>query len=105
MYKILESIQQLTNGMFMLTDRCVKGITANADVCQAYVDNSVGLITALNPYIGYENSSRIAKIALKTGRRVVDLVKEDGLLSDEQLTEILKPENMVAPRDLSKKLI
>ncbi|MRI33791.1 aspartate ammonia-lyase [Endozoicomonas sp. OPT23] len=103
-YKILESIQQLTNGMFMLTDRCVKGITANAGVCQAYVDNSVGLITALNPYIGYENSSRIAKIALKTGQRVVDLVKEEGLLSDDQLTEILKPENMVAPLDLSSKI-
>ncbi|MGI9276206.1 MAG: aspartate ammonia-lyase [Endozoicomonas sp.] len=103
-YKILESVQQLTNGIFMLSDRCVKGITANADVCQAYVDNSVGLVTALNPYLGYENSSRIAKIALRTGRRVVDLVKEEGLLTDEQLTEILKPENMVAPLDLSSKI-
>ncbi|UYM15218.1 aspartate ammonia-lyase [Endozoicomonas euniceicola] len=103
-YKILESIQQLTNGMFMLTDRCVKGITANADICQGYVDNSVGLVTALNPYLGYENSSRIATTAMRTGRRVVDLVKEEGLLTDEQLAEILKPENMVAPLDLSSKL-
>ncbi|WP_448216305.1 aspartate ammonia-lyase [Endozoicomonas sp. 2B-B] len=103
-YKILESIQQLTNGMFMLSDRCVKGITANRDVCTDYVYNSVGLVTALNPYLGYENSSRIAKTALKTGRRVVDLVKEEGLLTDEQLAEILKPENMIAPLDLSNKV-
>ncbi|WP_422132901.1 aspartate ammonia-lyase [Endozoicomonas sp. ALD040] len=103
-YKILESIQQLTNGMFMLSDRCVKGITANRDVCMDYVYNSVGLVTALNPYLGYENSSRIAKTALKTGRRVVDLVKEEGLLTDEQLAEILKPENMIAPLDLSNKV-
>lgn len=103
-YKILESIQQLTNGMFMLSDRCVKGITANEDICMDYVYNSVGLVTALNPYLGYENSSRIAKTAMKTGRRVVDLVKEEGLLTDEQLAEILKPQNMVAPLDLSSKL-
>ncbi|MGI9280620.1 MAG: aspartate ammonia-lyase [Endozoicomonas sp.] len=103
-YKILESIQQLTNGMFMLSDRCVKGITANEDICMDYVYNSVGLVTALNPYLGYENSSRIAKTAMKTGRRVVDLVKEEGLLTDEQLAEILKPENMIAPLDLSSKI-
>ncbi len=100
-YKILESIQELTNGMDMLNEKCIKGITANADVCRSYVDNSVGLVTALNPYLGYENSSRIAKIALKSGRRVVDLVLEEGLLSEEQLDEILKPQNMVAPLNLS----
>ena len=100
-YKILESLQELTNGMNMLGDRCIKGITANREVCQSYVDNSVGLVTALNPYLGYENSSRIAKAALTTGRRVVDLVLEEQLLTEEQLKEILKPENMVAPLDLS----
>ncbi len=100
-YKILESLQELTNGMNMLGDRCIKGITANPEVCQGYVDNSVGLVTALNPYLGYENSSRIAKAALKTGRKVVDLVLEEQLLTEEQLKEILKPENMVAPLDLS----
>ncbi len=101
-YKILESIQQLASGMNMLTEKCIKGITANRDVCQSYVDNSVGLVTALNPYLGYENSSRIAKTALKSGRRVVDLVLEEGLLTEEQLKEILKPENMIAPLNLSQ---
>ncbi|WP_263322388.1 aspartate ammonia-lyase [Endozoicomonas sp. Mp262] len=100
-YKILESIQQLTSGMQMLEDKCVKGITANPEVCQGYLDRSVSLVTALNPYLGYENSSRIAKAALKSGRRVIDLVLEEKLLSEEQLAEILKPENMVAPLDLS----
>ena len=100
-YKILESLQELTNGMNMLGDRCIKGITANREVCQGYVDNSVGLVTALNPYLGYEDSSRIAKTALRTGRRVVDLVLEEKLLTEEQLKEILKPENMVAPLNLS----
>ncbi|WP_257296073.1 aspartate ammonia-lyase [Endozoicomonas sp. YOMI1] len=101
-YKILESIKQLSAGMNMLTEKCIKGITANRDVCQSYVDNSVGLVTALNPYLGYENSSRIAKTALKSGRRVVDLVLEEGLLTEEQLKEILKPENMIAPLNLSQ---
>lgn len=99
-YKILESIQQLTNGMQMLETRCVRGITANPEVCQGYLDRSVSLVTALNPYLGYENSSRIAKAALKSGRRVIDLVLEENLLSEEQLKEILKPENMVAPINL-----
>lgn len=100
-YKILESMKQLSAGMTMLAERCIKGITANRELCQSYVDNSVGLVTALNPYLGYENSSRIAKAAMKSGRRVVDLVLEEGLLTEEQLKEILKPENMIAPLDLS----
>ncbi len=101
-YKILESIQQLAGGMNMLAEKCIKGITANRELCQSHVDNSVGLVTALNPYLGYENSSRIAKTALKSGRRVVDLVLEEGLLTEEQLREILKPENMIAPLNLSQ---
>ena len=103
-YKILQSIQELTNGMNMLGGRCVRGITANPDVCMGYIDRSVSLVTALNPYLGYENASRIAKAALKTGRKVVDLVLEEELLSKEQLAEILKPENMVAPLDLSNSI-
>ena len=101
-YKILESMQQLAGGMNMLAEKCIKGITANRELCQSHVDDSVGLVTALNPYLGYENSSRIAKTALKSGRRVVDLVLEEGLLTEEQLREILKPENMIAPLNLSQ---
>ncbi len=103
-YKILQSIQDLTNAMTMLSEKCIKGITANVDVCRAYIDNSIGIVTALNPYLGYENSTRIAKTALLTGKRVVDLVLEEGLMDHEELMELLKPENMIAPIDMTARL-
>ena len=61
------------------------------------MDNSIGVITALNPHIGYENATRLAKEALTSGRSVIDLVREEQLLSHEQLEEVLKPENMIRP--------
>ena len=61
------------------------------------VRNSIGIVTALNPYIGYKNSTEIAKEALETGRSVYDLVLERGILSEERLNEILDPENMLKP--------
>ena len=61
------------------------------------VRNSIGIVTALNPYIGYKNSTEIAKEALQTGRSVYDLVLERGILSEERLNEILDPENMLKP--------
>ncbi|PJE80787.1 Aspartate ammonia-lyase [invertebrate metagenome] len=101
-FSILDSIQQLSNGMDMLGSKCVKDITANPEICMEYVERSVSLVTALNPYIGYENSTRIARTAMKTGEKVIDLVRKENLLSDEQLAEILKPENMIAPINLAK---
>ncbi|MCY1403936.1 Aspartate ammonia-lyase [compost metagenome] len=62
------------------------------------VEHSIGLVTALNPYIGYENATRIAKLALDSGRGVLELVREEQLLDDEMLADILRPENMIAPR-------
>jgi aspartate ammonia-lyase len=100
-YKILESMRLLQRAMDMLRERCVIGITANEDRCRELVDNSIGLITALNPYIGYENATRIAAQALSSGRGVLELVREEGLLEESLLTEILKPENMVNPRQRS----
>ena len=61
------------------------------------VRNSIGIVTALNPYIGYKNSTEIAKEALETGRSVYDLVLERGILSEERINEILDPENMLRP--------
>lgn len=92
---MFESIEMLNNGMNTLKYRCIDGITANAEVCRKMVENSIGLVTALNPVIGYENSSAIAKQALEENRGVYELVIEKGLLSKEQLDELLKPENMV----------
>ncbi|MGY8873121.1 MAG: aspartate ammonia-lyase [Pseudomonadales bacterium] len=96
-YNVLESIRLLSKAMPMLQHRCISGITANVEVCRAQVDNSIGVVTALNPHIGYENATRLAKEALASGRSVIDLVREEQLLSNEQLHDILKPENMIRP--------
>jgi aspartate ammonia-lyase len=89
--------------MITLADRCIKGITANRDVCRKYVENSIGIVTALNPYIGYENSSAIAKESLQTGKSVYNLVLEKGLLTEEEIERILSPEEMVQPRRHERK--
>ncbi|MEG2772293.1 MAG: aspartate ammonia-lyase, partial [Alistipes sp.] len=77
--------------------------TANEDRCEWYVRNSIGIVTALNPVIGYKNSTKIAKEALETGRGVYELVLEHGILSKEDLDTILKPENMIKPVKLNIK--
>ncbi len=102
-FNLFQSIDIMRNAMITLADKCVIGITANKEVCRWYVENSIGIVTALNPYIGYENSSAIAKEALKTGKSVYELVLEKGLLTKEELDKILSPEEMVKPRHLKKK--
>lgn len=97
-YKIFDSIRLLQRAMDMLREHCIVGITANEEHCRRLMENSIGLITALNPYIGYENSTRIAKEALISGRGVLELVREEKLLDDSMLADILRPENMIAPR-------
>lgn len=92
---LFESIEMLKNGMATLKYKCVDGITANVERSKSLVENSIGLITALNPHIGYEASTKIAKEALETNRGVYELVLEKKLLSKDELDEILKPENMI----------
>ena len=94
-YCVLDSIEYLTKAMIMLETRCIVGITANEEHCRNMVNNSIGVITAINPYIGYENASRIAKKALATNQNVIELVREEALMTDDQLDEVLKPENMI----------
>ncbi|MGS2718169.1 aspartate ammonia-lyase [Eionea flava] len=98
-YHLLESIRLMTRAMTMLEHRCVNGITANAEHCRSMVENSIGIITALNPFIGYENSSRIAKQALAENKSIVDLVESEGLLKREQLDVILNPKNMFVEQE------
>ena len=100
---LFESIEMLKNGMSTFKYRCIDGIEANAAHCKKMVENSIGLVTALNPELGYEVCSKLAKEALETGRSVYDLVLEKNLLSKEKLDEILAPENMIHPHKLSKK--
>lgn len=97
---IFDSMTVLKNGMQILRDKCVAGITANKERCMDLVLSSIGLVTALNPYIGYEASSAIAKEAMATGRGVYELVVEKKLLSKEQLDDIMAPENMIKPRKM-----
>ncbi len=92
-----ESVDLMINGFETLRIRCVEGITANEDKCRSYVHNSIGVVTALNPVIGYKNSTKIAKEAMETGRSVYDLVLEHGILTKEDLDTILAPENMIKP--------
>ncbi|STD52807.1 Aspartate ammonia-lyase [Empedobacter falsenii] len=96
-FSIMESIQYLTNAMNTLRVECVDGITANAEHLKNEVQNSIGIVTALNPYIGYKASTKIAKEALETGGGVYQLVLDHGLLSKERLDEILDPKNMLGP--------
>lgn len=99
-YSIFEGINLLISAMATLRERCVEGIEANQERCKDMVYNSIGLVTALNPVLGYEASGDIAKTALKEGRSVYDLVLERKLLSEKELKTLLKPENMTKPKKL-----
>ena len=98
-YAIMESMALLSNGMDTLATKCIDGITANEAHCRDMVLHSIGIVTALNPHIGYKNSTKIAKEALETGKSVYNLVLEHNLLSKEKLDDILNPENMLAPKE------
>ena len=101
-YDLLHGMMILKNACISLASRCIFGIKANRDKCRFYVENSIGLVTALNPYLGYEKSAAIAKEALNTGGKVYDLVLEKGWLTQTELDDILKPENMTDPRKIPK---
>ncbi len=94
-YNILESMRLLKRAMMMLDERCIRGITANRDACADMVHRAIGLVTALNPYIGYENATRIASRALKENRSVIDLVEEEGLLPADELRRLLEPRRLI----------
>ena len=96
-HAIMESNIFLGNALDTLREKCIDGITANKEVCLNMVKHSIGIVTALNPHIGYKNSTEIAKEALETGKSVYNLVLEKGVLSQEKLDEILDPENMLNP--------
>jgi len=99
---ILESQTWLINVMNTLRTKCIDGITVNAEHCYEMVKHSIGIVTALNPYIGYKASTKVAKQALETGRSVYDLVLELGLMSKEKLDEALDPKAMIASHEFIK---
>ena len=97
-YSVLMAITIMTNMLRQLTEFCVKGITANQKRCEFYAQSTVSLATALNPYIGYARAAEIAKESIATGKTIIEIAREKGWLSEEQIREILDPENMTEPR-------
>ena len=99
---ILESVTWLRNAIDTLRTKCIEGITVNTDHCYEMVKNSIGIVTALDPYIGYKGSTKVAKEALETGRSVYDIVLEKGLMTKEKLDEALNPAAMLGSHALLK---
>jgi hypothetical protein len=97
-HSLFKSVLHLSNGCKTLADYCVDGITANRDALRASVERSIGIVTALNPYIGYANATEIAAEAHLSGRGVAEIVLERRLMSPEQLADVLRPEVLTKPQ-------
>lgn len=104
-YCIFQSIDTLTFAVQTFVDNCVTGITANEDRCRALVENSVGIITALCPHVGYEKAADIAKKAIRTGAPVRSLILQEHLLDEKKLDEILDPVTMTEPGISGRELL
>jgi aspartate ammonia-lyase len=100
-YAIFQSVDTMKDAVNTLIEKCIVGITANEEVCAANVANSVGVVTALNPVLGYEKCSELAKEAFKTGKKIYDLVLEKGWIEKEKLDLIFSPENLKNPKYIS----
>jgi len=94
---LFESIDMLINGMKTLNDKCISGISANRGICRKYMENSIGIITALNPILGYEVCSSLASQALKENRGIYELILEKKLMTLEDLNDALKTEYLISP--------
>ena len=97
---ILRSLRYMTNAIIMLRTKCVEGITANVEVCEKYVETSPGIATFFTPKLGYKESARIAKRALKEGITVREIVIEEGLMTEDQVNEVLHVDNLTKPNIL-----
>ncbi len=104
-FNLLQSIKVMTNVFTVFRKHCLSGITANKERMENYVNNSVGIITAINPHVGYETAAQIAKEAITTGRPVREIVLEKGVLTAEELDMILHPFEMTKPGIAAKELI
>ncbi|ASX26704.1 aspartate ammonia-lyase [Candidatus Williamhamiltonella defendens] len=100
---MFESIQILTNACQNLKEKCIKGITANKEVCEHSVLNSIGIVTYLNPFIGHHNGDIVGKECAKTGKSVREVVLQKGLLTEAELDNILSVENLMRPRYIAKR--
>jgi aspartate ammonia-lyase len=96
-YSVMQSITITTNMLRQFTNKCVKGLTANKKRCDFYVQATVSLATALNPYIGYAKAAEIAKESVATGRSIIEIAREKKLLSEKEINDILDPARMTEP--------
>jgi fumarate hydratase class II/aspartate ammonia-lyase len=96
-YKLLDSISIMTSALKVFITKCIKGITANEDRCYKYAVNSMGIVTALSPYIGYSSAAEVANESLLTGESIREIVLKKGLMPEDKLSEILSPESMTKP--------
>jgi aspartate ammonia-lyase len=101
-HSLFNSLIYLKNGCLTLAEKCVRGITANKEHLSDMLNKSIGIVTALNPIIGYEHASAVAKEAYETGKGVAEIILAKGLLTKEQLDDILKPETLTQPRWIKK---
>jgi aspartate ammonia-lyase len=99
-FNIFQSVDMLTQACVVLRERCVLGIEANRDWIRQMLERSIGVVTALVPYVGYERASALAKEALETNRGVYELVLQKGWLTQAELDDILSPEAMTKPRPM-----
>jgi aspartate ammonia-lyase len=97
-HNVLQSITILTNTLRELDHRCIRGITANADRCAFYAQSTVSLATALNPYIGYARAAHVVKESVATGKSIIEIVREQKLLTEDQVATILDARAMTEPR-------
>lgn len=104
-YCMFQSIDTLAYAVETFVDNCVLGITANETRCHYLVENSVGIITAICPHVGYQKAADIAKKALQTGESVRSLILEEQLVSQEDLESILDPVHMTEPGISGKELL
>jgi len=96
-YNVFQSIEILTNGIDTLINNCILDITANRERCSELVNNSVGIVTAICPYIGYRSAAKIAKKAIKTGESVKKVILNEGILKEAQINELINPLQMIKP--------
>ena len=96
-HNLLRSLHILPPTLRVLREKCVDGITVNEKVCRGYFDRSISVATALNPHIGYLRAAEVAKESAKTGKTVVEIVRERKLLTEEQIAKVFSPEGMTHP--------
>jgi aspartate ammonia-lyase len=101
-HNVLFSMEILKNFLPVFTDRCVRGIEADADRCRRFFESSVGLATLLNQHIGYAKAAEVAKESVRTGKTLRDLILEKGLMTKDQLDRALDPKRITEPNDPSQ---